>query len=582
MKKLLVGFSKIHLLIVLLALIQACLLSVINEYGQAVIFFGTYNTSLFVFYTLSIAIPVMLMLTLREPTDKWPWLIVLVYAGLLALLAAYSGYQCDPMRFIGCGHNIPIYILTIGVASFILLLFIQVWLDRRDKVFPYAALFDYSWSNFLTIMLTAILVGLLWGILLLWARLFELLGIEFFGRIFTSELFAYPVTGIAVGFGVILFRSQSDAVSVLRKLLSALMRILLPLFALVTLLFLLALPFTGLEPIWGGGYGIFTSLFMMGSLLFFINAVYQDGGSQPYPQVVHRYLQLAMPALIVLTGLGFYGVADRVIENPWTVALLWSVVLTLVFGGFALAYCVAVLKQRDQWLSRLGLINKTVALAVVSVCLLANSPMLDFRKISANSQFQYMTEDGENLRRLDYNYFALWLGRPGEITLRRLLETDLVQEQKDTVLRIEKALGIASQKFHNGELNEEQRKLERLRHLNIHPKGFEAPAALLDKIYELSESMRKCSGRSSCYLLVQDMNRDSRDDYILIHLEPVYSGYMWVLWEQSNGSFAATTKRYMKGQQADELSSALQNGDYKAVSPVWDDFMVGGKRFIVR
>ena len=65
------------------------------------------------------------------------------------------------------------------------------------------------------------------------------------------------------------------------------MRLLLPLVLAVVAAFLVALPFTGLAPLWGTGNGTALLMALNALALFFVNAAYQTGEKSPYPPSIH-------------------------------------------------------------------------------------------------------------------------------------------------------------------------------------------------------------------------------------------------------------------------------------------------------
>ena len=95
-----------------------------------------------------------------------------------------------------------------------------------------------------------VLVGLTWLLLWLWAALFQLVDIGFFRTLFRDDAFIALATGTLFGFGVLIGRTQHRAIQTVRSVLFAVGRGLLPLLAFIALLFVLSLPFTGLEPLW--------------------------------------------------------------------------------------------------------------------------------------------------------------------------------------------------------------------------------------------------------------------------------------------------------------------------------------------
>src|SRR5690606_35326088 len=97
------------------------------------------------------------------------------------------------------------------------------------------------------------------------------------------------------------FRELTHVIDSVTRLLQGLIKLLLPLVLTVALIFLAALPFTGLDALWGTGNGTSLIIGLTAIILFFTNAVYQDGrGAAPYPNTVHRLVYLGLALLPLL------------------------------------------------------------------------------------------------------------------------------------------------------------------------------------------------------------------------------------------------------------------------------------------
>ncbi len=92
--------------------------------------------------------------------------------------------------------------------------------------------------------------GLTWLVLLLWSELFKLVGITFFNTLFfATDWFIYLTLGLVTALAVILARTQSRLIDSIQKLFTLIATGLLPLVSLLTLMFIITLPFTGLSAI---------------------------------------------------------------------------------------------------------------------------------------------------------------------------------------------------------------------------------------------------------------------------------------------------------------------------------------------
>ena len=370
----------------------------------------------------------------------WPTLLLLGYrrghrlrglgwvsgfCALLVLLAFYTGWQAPPLDDDSLLLDWLAFAIgdTFGwsmvIACFVALIHLQpaIWGSDRD----YATVFELSWRNFLTVFLSGLLALGVSLVTLLWGELFKLIDIELFATLFEKDWFMCPILGMSFALGLNSFATASSIIDRVSILLSRFFWLLLPILALATTCFLLALPFTGLQPLWDSNLG--TGLLMAASVwgLFFLNAVYQTGERLPYPRTVHRALSVAILLFPVLVGLAAYGLALHIAQDGWTPAHCWTLLNVVLIALFSLGCAAAIAWRRDDWPSVLPRINHPMSWVVLASLLLTASPLLDFRTLSAWSHFARV-ESGELLvEDLDPDHVRE-LGRPGRIKLGALLE----------------------------------------------------------------------------------------------------------------------------------------------------------------
>src|SRR5690606_19246162 len=277
----------------LIALLQGLALFVLHEAIEFKFWPHDQPQWLFCFYSLAVVGPLMLLLALEQ--ENWRKLVrwILPFTLLCGLLGYYMGWQATPLQHIRMDGLLFAFICTLGIATFKALMYAQQ--HASGEAFSYSHLFRFSWRNFLTLGLALLFTLSVWCVLMLWAELFKVIKIDFFHDLFNERWFYYPVLALAHGFGIIIFRNQAKVIDTITRIQQALMKILLVILVLVSLLFLAALPFTGLAPLWETGQGSMLILWLQALMLFFLNAVYQDdAAARPYPIVIHRFIYLGV------------------------------------------------------------------------------------------------------------------------------------------------------------------------------------------------------------------------------------------------------------------------------------------------
>ena len=375
-------------------------------------------------WVLALSWPTLFLLSCRHGFRLRALAWVSGFCALLTLLALHTGWQAPPRDASGF---LPDWLVFLGdpfgrsmqVVCFVALIHLQPLIWGRDR--DYETLFTLSWRNFLTIVLSGLLTLGVWLVTFLWAQLFELIGVGFFSDLFEENWFLSPVLAVAFALGLNSFGTAISIVARVTTLLSRFFWLLLPILALATTCFLATLPFTGLQPLWDSNFGTGTLVTAGFWGLFFLNAVYQTGERLPYPRAVHRALSVAIFLFPLLAGLATYGLALRVAQYGWTPNRCWALLGIVLLALFSLGYAAAIAWKRDDWPSALTWINRPMSWVVLGILLLATSPLLDFRSISARSHFARV-ESGQMLAEdLDPQHVRA-LGRPGRIRLDALLE----------------------------------------------------------------------------------------------------------------------------------------------------------------
>ena len=457
----------------------------------------------FPLWTAAIAGPALLLLCLDAQNLSRSFKAAGVFSGVLLLVAIFMGWQASPHGEFPIDSLLVVFVLTMLIACFKGLMYCQRWIAQSPP--NYAALFTYSWRNFLVVGLA---VALTWGvglILFLWASLFAVIGIEFFKDLFSNDWFLFPVLASAFGLGIQTFRRLVKVIDSITSLLEGLMRLLLPLIALVLVIFLGALPFTTLQPLWETGNGTALLLWLNAFALFFVNAVYQTGHGSPYATWVHRGLSAAIALLPIVSALALYGLYLRIDDYGWTVQRCWAFAVFVILALFSIGYAVCIARWRWAWTRHLGTVNTAMGWFVLALMLLVNTPLLDFRSISLASQWQRVESGEVEPRDFDFHYAKQHLARPGYQKMQALIKA---YENSDPELaRIIEAAephGRGDQTFATLWSN-----------LTYRPEPFQAPPGLRDAASKTIFGRMPERHRNPTLIQV-DLNDDGAFEYVLI------------------------------------------------------------------
>ena len=336
-------------------------------------------------------------------------------------LATYIGWQVTPWPNIQSEAILAAYFFSMIAIAFMLLLILERSLIGQP--WRYDDLYSASWNNGLVALMTGALCIAVALVLSLWSALFSVIGIHFFRTLFTHDLFIALCGCITVALGISTLRQRETIIRPFSKVASSLAQLLLPVVIIVELLFLLALPVTGLAPLWGTGNGTallmaLTGLALLGTVVYFG----ETPNSTDHSRGTHMLITIGVIVLPILCLLSAYGLSLRVLQYGWTVERCWALAIWIVLTGFASSYAFAALRHRSDWSLSLSRINRLGLYGSLALLLAIQSPLLDFRKISLASQIERTQLDENQWANFDFGYSREMLGRPGWLHSTNLID----------------------------------------------------------------------------------------------------------------------------------------------------------------
>ena len=519
----------------------------------------------FPLWTLAAAVPLLLLLSIDRANFLSASKQVAALGAVLALLAIYTGWQAEPFGEFEVFSLSFAFSCSITLACFKALMYLQ---QRANRVpLTYQVLFTNSWRNFLVAALSALFVFIFWLILMLWGQLFKVIDIDFFQDLFTEDWFIIPVLSFAFGLGVTIFRNLTRVIDNITKLLHWLIKLLLPLVILVAVIFLAALPLVGLDVLWSTGRGTALLLWLLAIMLFFTNAVYQDGReTNPYPPLVHRMIFFGLCVMPIISALSLYGLVLRLNQYGWSVERCWAFVVWLILSLFAVGYVIGIVRRRTEWTAELARVNTAMGLVVLAIMLLANSPLLDFRKISLSSQLNRVDSGEIELKEFDFWYAKHHLVRPGYLAMEDMKQEigDSDPELLDMIenpVRKARAQGIGI----SDELWAE---------MVYRPEAFEVPQRLKDLI----DNSYIGTDAGDLMMVEVDLDGDGQSEYLLLVLQEYGIGFSQFYYLTDKGWKSGHLGHAAWTHEAGEVKRLIKEGDIALVDPPYKHVEIGGVR----
>ena len=508
---------------------------------------------------IAAAWPVLFLMTYRAGSVFRGACWVSGFVALLALLAAYVGWQATPAEKIDENSLETILVSSTLVAGFVALLHLQATVWRMDR--NYDRVFTLSWRNFLTFGLSAALMLIVWLLLFLWGLLFSVIGIEYFEELFEQEWFRMPVLATVFAFGLSVFAPATSLLDRIASLLERLMWLLLPLTVLITTLFLLSIVFTGLQSFLETerGIGLLMTLNLMA--LFFLNATYQTGAENPYPRVVHRLVSGGLLLLPIVSLLALWGVAARVIEYGWMLGRCWAAFVLGLAAVFSSAYAYAIVRRREAWPSHLSTVNKPMSWVLLVALLLTCTPLLDFRVITTQTQFARIESGRLALAEISFSYAPgarfNWqharrnLARPAYLRMQALAAS-IEESDPGRASRLRVLIGDEEQPSGWTE--------RQLQSMVLRPETLQIPSGLDEAVMSRRTYLPDV-------LFRVDLGGDQQAEYVAVFLESEGQESSADCWQRRATSWQLCGQVWFRVDPPDALFEELTKADFEAVTP---------------
>lgn len=488
--------------------------------------------------------------------------------------------------YAGDGYRVGTFVIAAILGTHVLLPFGQIYYETGRFSFPYAELFRHSWNTPFILAEGLLLAGLYWMLVALWAELFKMLGVSFFSDVFYSKPFIHLTSYTAFGLGLTIGKESHKVISTLRGTTLTVFRILMPLLAFIALLFLVALPFTGLQPLWSTKAASPLLLTVLAFSLLFINAVFQDGsGEPPYPILVRREVEGLLLAMPIFAGLALYSIGLRIGQYGLTPDRFYGVLAGIVFLLYGLGYAAAVVRRGAVWIGLIRPVNIGLALLLVVLAVATQTPVLDPLAWSARNQYQRLIEGKADPQDFDYGALRFQMGRAGYAKLEAL---GRIQDHPNAQLIREQVASVKDAKSYYS--LRKRRPAKQLMagdlkgQLEVLPKGAALPNDLVQTIVvSHGNGAENCVRVGGCLLYAINLDEDPENEYLLV--PPLLSNDSITVFDRGTGGWqkiGPLVLRHGAWVKPAELIEKLRASEIESIAPVYRDIKIGDSVYGVR
>ncbi|MDP3342746.1 DUF4153 domain-containing protein [Frigidibacter sp.] len=436
----------------------------------------------------------------------------------------------------------------------------------------YPALFLAAWNIVVRYAAAWLFTGVVWAVVFLSDTLLSLVGIEVIDWLISEvELVPWVLTGAALGLGLAVVSELAELVS--PYLVLRLLRLLLPPLLAVMVIFALALPFRGLSGLFGTFSAAATLMAIAMGGVALISIVVDQNHAEAARTPLMRGAARAMALLLpVLAGLAVWAVLLRIGQHGLTPERVAGGVAALVVMGYALLYAASVLSGA-AWMDRIRQANIAMALAVMAVAALWQTPLLNAEALSASDQLARFQDGRIAVVQLPLHEMRWDWGRPGAAALAELGTITGHPDQAALEARLADVTSSADRYASSSEPAGAPA-VDALRaSLTVLPDGREAPDWLLADLrqWETDSWVESCArtddaGRPGCVMVLGDFITTEPGEEALLFLHGggdsvIRQGFIAARSTEYRASAIFLAPAAEPGAAA--LFAALHSGDFR-------------------
>lgn len=294
--------------------------------------------------------------------------------------------------------------------------------DEGRLALPYAALHTHTLTNIVLWFAAWAFVAIVWVMSWLLAELFKLIKIDFLEKMLGTDWFVAVLLGSAFGAAVGLFRERDRMLRLLQTVVTSVLSVLAPVLGAGLLLFLIALPFAGLDALWEATRATTPILLtcVFGAVVL-ANAVIGPDDDQSTRQITLWAGALALVLVILpLTVIAAVATGLRISQYGLTPDRLWALTFIIFAAAFGIAYLFSIARGPRDWGWYVRGANIRLVIAVGGAALFLATPVLSFNAISTVDQVARLTSGKVSADKFDWRALAFDFGEPGKAALKQL------------------------------------------------------------------------------------------------------------------------------------------------------------------
>ncbi|HEX8126162.1 MAG TPA: DUF4153 domain-containing protein [Allosphingosinicella sp.] len=422
---------------------------------------------------------------------RWAWSAA--FAAAAGCIVGFVTYWNGQPQSWGAGEGWQL--TSVLLALVIAVPLFQASRDSGRVELDYRTVHGYAWTNVVLWFVAWGFVGIVYLMLNLLAELFQLIGIKVVRDLLNEPWFGPAMVGAALGAAVGLLRERDRVLGLLQRVATAILSVLAPILAAGLVLFVLALPATGLQPLWDQTNATTPILLscVVGAVIL-VNAAIGSSAEEESRSRIVRWAAAALAAVALpLAAVAAVSTGQRIAQHGFTPDRLWAVVFVAITVAGASAYLFALVRGPDRWPAMLRTVNLRLAMGICLLALFLALPIVSFGAISTRDQVARLQSGRIPADKFDWAALRFDFGPAGRRALERL------SRSRNAAIREHAGVVLAAKSRWEARGDIEDY-VEAPRQMRVFPGGTPVPADLRQAVLGRPGRPGACRGKGECFL----------------------------------------------------------------------------------
>ncbi len=422
---------------------------------------------------------------------RWTWSAGFAAAAGVAvgLVTAFNG---DPDKWISNqGWRFAASLLAVAIA-------VPIFQALRDsggrRLEPRSAL-DHAWTDAILWALACAFLLAVWLLLVLLGGLFGLIGIDSVKDLILKPWFMLMLCGGTLGASIALLRDRDSVIGLIHRSARTTLSVLAPFLGIGLLLFVAALAFTGLQPLWRETEATTPILLacILAALLLANAAIGNSEEEEPKVRIIGWGAMALAAAMLPLAIVAAISMGKRIGQYGFSPDRLWAAIVVAAALIVSAAYLFALVRGRRNWAPLLRRANVAIAAGIGIIAYLLALPILDFGAVSARDQVARLNAGRIAPDKFDWRAMRFEFGESGREALQQLTRTGRTAE-----IKLRASFALRQDHSFSPEYAENvATKDERRNRIRVLPQAIDLPPALTERLVDYNH----CRNGSPCLVL---------------------------------------------------------------------------------